>query len=360
MESALQNNKQWCNAFGCPGRRDDNTFNLRWLGDDEFSEHCSLTTDTDFSCCLNKYNMRISYSVVVVAHKNPDDCGISGYLNSDLACAVFLELETIFYQPWMLAAWECTDEGVFHLHCMTQFDGCIDGFKKLLNKLGPYTDITLSCVKAERTKVFKSLFKYFMKAPYIVLSNRIELLQCAWFALRSGFQWTDKHTSVGLPIADDILALMTRTGAMSFDELVKAAPGQMYRYLQTPNIHAITDNCRSYVTALINTTKSSLIAVAGDQGCCLKIHHILRQQYVDVEEFDSTFYQWITLNDAKNTLVLQGPSNTGKSAFIRSLLPLYKYAEITNSNPFMYQNCVGKQLLVWEKPLLSATDAEKF
>ena len=43
----------------------------------------------------------------------------------------------------------------------------------------------------------------------------------------------------------------------------------------------------------------------------------------------------------------------------RPLLNLVEYGEITNSSQFMFQNCINKQLLVWEEPLIGHTEIEK-
>jgi hypothetical protein len=55
----------------------------------------------------------------------------------------------------------------------------------------------------------------------------------------------------------------------------------------------------------------------------------------------------------KNTLVLEGPSNSGKSLILRSLLPLYCniYGEVHPhlSNQFCFMDCVNKPLILAEE-----------
>jgi len=42
------------------------------------------------------------------------------------------------------------------------------------------------------------------------------------------------------------------------------------------------------------------------------------------------------------------------------LIRLFSYGEITNSNIFMYQSCIGKQFFLWKQPLITVRELEKF
>ena len=41
-------------------------------------------------------------------------------------------------------------------------------------------------------------------------------------------------------------------------------------------------------------------------------------------------------------------------------MSIYRFGEITNSNSFMYQNCIDKDLILWEEPLIGNSELEKF
>lgn len=52
-------------------------------------------------------------------------------------------------------------------------------------------------------------------------------------------------------------------------------------------------------------------------------------------------------------MVIQGPSNTGKSAFIRGLRQIYQTGDVLNEHTFSFSGGLDKELIFWEEPLIT-------
>ena len=88
---------------------------------------------------------------------------------------------------------------------------------------------------------------------------------------------------------------------------------------------------------------------------------ILLYQNIDTETVDWNFFRWITKRTEKqNTFAIHSPSNTGKSCFIRPLLQLLAYGEVTNCSQFMLQNCMNKDILMWEEIFTGSSEIDKY
>ncbi len=65
----------------------------------------------------------------------------------------------------------------------------------------------------------------------------------------------------------------------------------------------------------------------------------------------------------KNMLVLQGPPNSCKSYIVRSIIAVFRfYGEIQSGSSynFLYNDCVGKNAIIYEEPVLDPVAIEKF
>jgi len=186
------------------------------------------------------------------------------------------------------------------------------------------------------------------------------LLNASLYALNNGLGWVD-GIKKPTPIADVVLEIMQRHKVNTIPAMMEHEPDMMRSLLQTPNLQTIIDNCRTFIAAT-QPKKSLLTAVSAMQKPDpRRVHNVLVTQHVDVETFDNDFFNWLTKgHPKKNTMILYGPSNTGKSCFIRPFTSLYRFGEITNSNSFMYQNCIDKDLILWEEPLIGNSELEKF
>ncbi len=96
---------------------------------------------------------------------------------------------------------------------------------------------------------------------------------------------------------------------------------------------------------------------------------MLIEKWIDFHNFNKDVFLTDLFNTLtkslpkKNTFILQGPPNSGKSWLIRSLLPIMRYyGEVTpgvNYN-FMYQDCINTNAILFEEPLIRPEAAEQF
>ncbi|UOH27080.1 nonstructural protein 1 [Galliform chaphamaparvovirus 17] len=90
------------------------------------------------------------------------------------------------------------------------------------------------------------------------------------------------------------------------------------------------------------------------------IHKVLLHQGIQPVMFDEVFNMWINkLDSKKNCIVLYGPSNTGKTAFISGLKSTIPWGEVVNTETFAFEGILESAIAVWEEPLISAALAEK-
>ena len=330
--------------------------NMLWLNESKFSD----INEQEYNSILSRFQFFTSYALICAAQKKPFEGMSTGCCNIDLAINVFHTFMDVLKPEWAFATWENSKENVLHLHLCFQHTGRIDTAKKKLLNLPQYEDATLTTIKLERTRSFTNLFRYYMKDPIVVLSTDLTLLNASLYALNNRLGWVD-GIKKPTPIADVVLEIMQRHKVNTIPQMMEKEPDMMRSLLQTPNLQTIIDNCRTFIAA--TQPKRSLLAQIDPQQVCdpRRVHTVLVTQHIDVKEFDSDFYNWITQGHAKkNTFILHGPSNTGKSCFVRPLISMFKHGEITNSGNFMYQNCIDKEIIVWEQPLIGNAELEKF
>jgi len=309
---------------------------------------------------LSRFQFFTSYALICAAQKKPFDNMSTGCCNIDLAVNVFHTFINVLKPEWAFATWENSKDNVLHLHLCFQHTGRIDTAKKKLLNLPQYDDAILTTMKLERTRSFTNLFRYYMNNPIIVLSTDLTLLNASLYALNNGLGWVD-GIKKPTPIADVVLEIMQRHKMNTIPTMIEKEPDMMRGLLQTPNLQTIIDNCRTFIAA--TQPKQSLLATIDPQQVIdpRRVHTVLVTQHINVSEFDSDFYNWLTKgHPKKNTFIIYGTSNTGKSCFVRPLITMFKHGEITNSGSFMYQNCIDKDIIVWEEPLIGNAELEKF
>ena len=350
----LHQEKMAC--MGLYSKSNDGVAHLLWLDESKFSD----INEQEYSSILSRFQFYTSYALICAAQKKPFENMETGCCNVDLAMNVFNTFMTVLKPEWAFSTWENSKDNVLHLHLCFQHTGRIDTAKKKLLNLPQYDDATLTTVKLERTRSFQNLFRYYMKDPIVVMSTDMALLNASLYALNNGLGWVD-GIKKPTPIADVVLEIMQRHKVNTIPEMMEHEPDMMWSLLQTPNLQTIIDNCRTFIAAT-QPKKSLLAAVSAMQKPDpRRVHNVLVTQHIDVETFDNDFFSWLTKgHPKKNTMILYGPSNTGKSCFIRPFMSLYRFGEITNSNSFMYQNCIDKDLILWEEPLIGNSELEKF
>lgn len=255
----------------------------------------------------------------------------------------------------IIAVSELNENDILHYHILISTFSRIDAFRR---KIGQHIT-NFNCLKSERVRNFNSLLRYICKNPIEIATDQIFLLSAVHAVINNNdCKWCPDNSKVH-PIVKEILDIMNRTHATTMDELITAEPDTMQKYLHKPNLESIIANCRAFVRKPndVNVIIQRFTNRNPNPG---KIFDILDTQNIPVFSFCLDFWSWFfDRSNKKNTFIIQGPSNTGKSYFVRPFASLFQYGEITNGNQFMFENCINKELIVWEEPLINSEHAEK-
>lgn len=281
---------------------------------------------------------------------------------------------------------ETNSDGVPHYHVlmrtMSRSDAIRRSIEKCFNttKLAFMSDIgdpdpILNVLKIQKVHKPTSLAAYIVKDPLWILSDKTDLLTYLYnlweqhagerFLLQK--QEKNRRKQVLGPdligaakITEEVLTVIYDNQCKTVEDVFRANPQIVVQYLHKPGFTGIINNCLSFVTATQGewSFKNNADRREGDPS---EIHRVLSHQEIDIASFDYHFWKWITKNSGKkNTFVLFGPSNTGKSAFINGLKGIFDWGEICNGSIFCFEQLVDKKLGIWEEPLISSEGAEKF
>nr|WOP79079.1 nonstructural protein 1 [Canary chaphamaparvovirus 2] len=294
-----------------------------------------------------------------------------------LIYALYLnQLSTVY--NWFITG-EHNKDGVFHTHALLRTGQRTDALRRTMITAWDNLQIsekfianigvkgaTIDILKLQRAQKPSSLAGYMMKSPIWVMATDDKMLQYAYdldlWELNARFKPKDDEPETAPnmnTMTKEIIDLIIQNGCKTFDECLKHGPLVMSQYLHKPGLQAIVQNCLSFVKASGSTW--SLNIYEPYEPDPEPIHKILLHQGIKPTDFDLTFYTWITKQSNKrNTLVLWGPSNTGKSAFIGGLKQVIPWGEITNGNSgFNFEGLVDQVLAIWEEPLIGPELAEK-
>lgn len=271
---------------------------------------------------------------------------------------------------------EFSDNNIFHTHAVLKTGARSDSLRRSLahtwdHLMGAsnFVDIvgqgaTMDIIKLQRCQKWSGMMGYMMKDPLWVISNCDRTLQCAYdidkWELNKRFKGRDdpKTAPDMNAMSKEIVDLIITNGCKTFQDCIKCAPEVMSKYLHKPGLQTIVTNCLEFVKSSGAAWNITLYEVYEPQPN--KIHMILLHQGINPTAFDEIFYKWITKQDSKrNTICLQGPSNTGKSAFLHGLKQIINWGEIVNGQTFAFEGLVDACIGVWEEPLCSSELAEK-
>ncbi|QHB35439.1 nonstructural protein 1 [Capuchin kidney parvovirus] len=285
-------------------------------------------------------------------------------------------------KKWLICAEDDSNEQT-HVHVLALTSQRSDAFKRTLEKTWPQIalvalqdieepDPVLEIVKCQKCHKPSSLLAYMTKDPHWIAANDLDTLQI--FSSVYTYDWgqrfrdkqeierskkNDPTTSTMHTITAEITEIIMQHNCKSIEDCMKAAPSIIAKHLHRAGLGTIIQNCISWVTATgggwsLPTIRSKYTPNPET------VHKVLLHQGIPPSEFDHIFYEWITKqNTKKNTIVLWGPSNTGKSAFISGLKTCINWGEIVNSNTFAFEGLINTQLGIWEEPLISPELAEK-
>lgn len=213
------------------------------------------------------------------------------------------------------------------------------------------------CCKVEKVKSLPGLLRYICKDPDHIISNNQSLLHAASIAVFStNVQWNTEPQWNAM--TKDITEAIKATNSTTLQELLNRAPTVTAKYLHRSNLQTVFQNCKLWMLNQ-NKKKTLLDQMPERPPDPRKIHGLLRIQKINTDNFDADFYSWATQqNDKKNTLILHGPSNTGKTSFIRPLIQLYNYGEAHNENIFSFTGCAGRDIILWEEPIITTSNVD--
>lgn len=276
-----------------------------------------------------------------------------------------------------LAIGEVNKDDVFHLHVMLKSTQRADAVRRsmfstwnnltfcdnLVRRFGK--DCQLDVVKIQRCHKPESMMKYMMKNPEWVMSNNEQILQLMYdidlWGLNAKYkEQKEQPTDTGEmnSMVKDLIDVIIAGSCKTLEDCLRADPQTMAKYLHRPGLTQILTNCLAYCRATGSGWNISQFSNFPPDPTL--IHAILLHQGLVPSVCDLIFWQWINKLDSKrNTLVLYGPSNTGKSAFIAGFKHCAPWGECLNGNNFNFEALVDQVVGVWEEPLINPETAEK-
>lgn len=300
-------------------------------------------------------------------------------INDPIPYALFLNNLTMCH-GWIITG-EFNKDGIFHTHAMLKTGSRSDSLRRsmhvvwgnltLSSEFQKYcggSSITIDCLKLQRCHKPSSMLEYMTKNPEWVMATDERMLQFAYDIDKWAFNYRFKKTNdepeehETAPdinqMTKEIIDLIITSGSKTFEDCLRHGPVIMSKYLHRPGLNAIVTNCLQFVKSTGHMWSLALFEAYDPDPSA--IHKVLLHQGILPSEFDPIFHKWITKSDPKkNCICIQGPSNTGKSAFISGLKQVINWGEIVNGQTFMFEGLVDVTIGVWEEPLCSPEAAEK-
>nr|WFP21502.1 nonstructural protein 1 [Molossus molossus chaphamaparvovirus]WFP21506.1 nonstructural protein 1 [Molossus molossus chaphamaparvovirus]WFP21508.1 nonstructural protein 1 [Molossus molossus chaphamaparvovirus] len=294
----------------------------------------------------------------------------------------FLMASVPSVKMWLLCA-ENDSNGNLHIHLLALTSQRSDSFKRTLERVWKDVSIvamsdielpdpTLEVVKCQKCHKPSSLISYMAKDPLWIAAHDENTLMIfdSIYAHDLGERFRakqeleklkkgDPNTAQMHTITAEITDVIMNHNCRSVEDCMRAAPDIIAKHLHRAGLATIIQNCIAWVTSTGGGWSMQNIN-AKHPAHPDYIHLCLLHQGIQPSVFDPAFYNWITKKDLKkNTLVLWGPTNTGKSAFISGFKQCINWGEIVNSNTFAFEGLINNQFGIWEEPLISPELAEK-
>nr|QTE03853.1 MAG: nonstructural protein [Grus japonensis Chaphamaparvovirus] len=263
---------------------------------------------------------------------------------------------------------ENSDKNIFHTHFMLKTNSRVDSVKRTLLNAQHRLGIQLDICKLANCRYWLGMFSYLLKNPLMVYCSNRNIANLAYTLIENGSclkylnaKQEQTEQNVCKDIVKTINNIIDEHNCTTTEEIFVKGNDILLKYLHMSNLEQIMKNCLQYKTAQKQVWDPFSFKYAPEADA-RAIHNILRVQKIDCNEFDETFWKWLTRqNGKKNTIILIGPTNTGKTVFIRGLIQLVPSGSLVNtSSPFFAEGISGCKIGYWEEPLLTSENAEIF
>lgn len=260
---------------------------------------------------------------------------------------------------------EISDNGVHHTHFLLRTNSRTDSVRRTLLNNQHKSGYIYDVCKLAVCRYWFGMFCYILKNPLMVFCSDLSIAKLAFTCIEEGN--TIKYIKQG-PLVEqgkDVVQVINKIilehNCKTTDDIFIKGGDRLVKYLHLTGLQSVMVNCLSWTNARMKTWDPKSFKYA-PESCPLAIHNILERQKINVIEFDDFFWKWLCRENGKvNTLIFIGPSNTGKSVFIRGLCNLVGAGSIVNtSSPFFAEGICGANIGLWEEPLLTADNAEMF
>lgn len=309
----------------------------------DFKEGVDVQEVNDLIEYFQSYN-----SIAVVIKCLPDE------LDTINSVDMFDALTKCISDPFVLVC-ERSQEGVLHWHMIWLTSKRTDNAKRLLQKSLEKVSKNFS-IGCQQTKSFKHYMRYILKEPVSLgVGNSDHLANYAYAIMLEDVVYTapTKQTPDNKMI-DQLLKTMKEHNVYTTEELMRVAPDVMMNYLQKSNLDSIVQNCKLFLLKP-NNSRSTLerITHGCDMGSWFMLYAFIVHQGINPLTFLLDFFNiFCRIPKKLNVFCIQGASNSGKTTFLRPLLEMVSFGEIVSGGQFMFQNCINKELLIWEEPLI--------
>lgn len=217
-------------------------------------------------------------------------------------------------------------------------------------------------MNAELAKSVASIVNYLKKDPKFVFSNNTDTYSMYQHFDRTYIFSKDSVPKYQLKFdkTNTIVKFFTNLiedGCSNYQQALRDP--RSIQYLHYTNLERIWFNCYTHFIAT-RTTSSILIDLIRKfhnlksyQKCICPVVDYLKYQNVNLWEFEKNIGEWLLANSKKNTLLFEGPSNTGKSFFARLILECFRFTNsLCNDNLFTFANIIDQDVLLWDEPMI--------
>lgn len=312
-----------------------------------WSDHKSMCNDVDLPMLQDYFKGYNSLGVVIKCL--PDK------LEDVDTAQIFHHIRYSILDPFVLVS-ERSQEGILHWHMLWLTSKRTDNAKRLLQKtllpISKHFSITV-----QQTKSFNNLLRYILKEPLVLGIAHSDTLADYCYALCKEpevYKKLSKTENSDNKMIQDLLKVMNEKQVYDTEGLMREARDVMIHYLHKSNLESIVQNCKLFLLKPNDTVVLlNRLTVKITPGPFFTIFAYLMYQCIDPLHFLCDFFNiFCKLTDKRNAFCIQGPSNTGKTSFLRPLLEHVQFGEIVSGGHFMFQNCINKEVLIWEEPLI--------